>query len=136
MTQAAAGSSSLLVPAPFHQNDRPAAGLHAGLKPLVADALLATMGARLRARGPLLGPCDSPAHGEQGEHGDKDEGDDQTCHDLRSPKRRGQRKSYGQTLKRASAQMLFSSTALYPAPLGDPAAGARYRCAAPGYISA
>jgi hypothetical protein len=49
MTQAdaAANSSSLLVPAPVHHHDLPAAGLHAVVEPLLANTLGAAMGARL-----------------------------------------------------------------------------------------
>src|SRR5215510_2062290 len=48
---------SLLVTAPLHHHDRPAAGLHAILEAPLTDALGAALGACLRARGPLLGRC-------------------------------------------------------------------------------
>src|SRR5262245_6217319 len=86
------GPSSLLVTAPFQNPDRPAAGLNAVVESPLANSLGAAMGARLRARGPLLGPCGAPRDGEQGEQGDKDGYDDKTCHGVRSPRKRGRSK--------------------------------------------
>src|ERR1700745_2469872 len=45
---------SLLVTAPLHHHDRPAAGLHAAVETPLTDPLRAALGACLRARGPLL----------------------------------------------------------------------------------
>jgi hypothetical protein len=52
-----AGSSTLLVPAPFHQRYSPTAGFHAGFVSPLAHPLRAAMRPRLRAGCPLLGRC-------------------------------------------------------------------------------
>jgi hypothetical protein len=94
-------SLSLLVSAPFHQNDRPASCFHAILETLLADSLRAAKGACLRARDPLLGRCHAVRQGEQGhaEHGGDDDCNNNTCHDFGLHKARP--KSYGEISTRA-----------------------------------
>src|SRR5262245_60127597 len=95
-------SLSLLVSAPFHQNDRPASCFHAILETLLADSLRAAKGACLRARDPLLGRCHAVRQGEQGhaEHGGEDDCNNNTCHDFGLHK--ALPKSYGEISTRAS----------------------------------
>src|SRR5262249_25803846 len=82
------GSLLLLVATPFYQPDRPAARFHAAFEPPLAHLLRAAMGARLRARGALLGRCLAGEHCQQGQakHGNEGGRDDKACHHSFSPK--------------------------------------------------
>ena len=86
---------ALLVAAPSHQRDGPAAGFHAGLVAPLADPLRAAMRPRLRAGCPLLGRCCVPGHRDerQAERRHDDNCEQQTGHHV-PPQMAARPKSY------------------------------------------